>query len=437
MTPIVVVGAGWAGLAAAAELSARGLPVTLLEAAQAPGGRARSVARDGHVLDNGQHLLLGAYRDTRALLARLDVREDAAFARLPLELRLHDARDGDLHLRGGRLPGRLHLAQGLLAARGPGPAERGRWLLAAARLSRPPQPAATVAQWLAATAQPPRMRRQLWEPLCLAALNTPAETASAEVFHRVLSEALASPERSALFIPARALGEVLPGPALDFLRRRGATIRLGARVRGLIVESGRVAGLELRDGERIEARSVALACGPRSGMRLLEPHAALAATAARLRRLDMLPIVTVYLAFDAAVRLTPPMQGLLDGPLQWVFDRRVCGDPGVLAGVISGPGEHLALDGTALAAQAARQLRRVLPACGEPLASWVVRERHATFAATPAAERCRPPSRTPLPGLWLAGDHIATGLPSTLEGAVRSGLQCARDIAAEAAAGNA
>ncbi|MEJ2478913.1 MAG: FAD-dependent oxidoreductase, partial [Acidihalobacter sp.] len=111
MRPVVVVGAGWAGLAAAVELSAQGLPVTLLEAAPVPGGRARSVQHSGRTFDNGQHLLLGAYRDTRALLARLGVREADMFARMPLELCMHDAEQGALHLRAGHLPGRLHLAQ--------------------------------------------------------------------------------------------------------------------------------------------------------------------------------------------------------------------------------------------------------------------------------------------------------------------------------------
>lgn len=432
MTPILVVGGGWAGLAAAVELRARGLPVTLIEAARAPGGRARSIGRGGRTYDNGQHLLLGAYRDTRALLRRLGVKEEEVFARLPLELLIHDASYGDLHLRAGRLPGRLHLVQALLGARSPGVAQRLRWLLDASRLTRAPESTLTVMQWLEATGQARRLCRQLWEPLCLAALNTPAETASARVFHRVLHEAFAGPAQSALYIPSRPLGEVLPDPAVDHLRRQGVDVRFGSRARRLILESDRVAGVELRDGERIAADTIVLACGPRAGSRLLMPHEALSDTAKRLQRLDMLPIVTVYCAFDPTVRMDPPMQGLLDAPVQWLFDRRVCGDPGLIAGVISGPGEHLELDNEALAARAVRQIRDQFPTWGEPDSAWVVRERHATFATTPDAESLRPDMHTPLRGLWLAGDHLATGLPSTLEGAVRSGLECALHIAAGA-----
>ena len=429
MTSTVVVGAGWAGLATAVELCRRGRTVTLLEAAATPGGRARSVEHEGRTLDNGQHLLLGAYRDTRALLQRLGVDETQVFARLPLELLMHDAAHGDLHLRAGWMPTRLHLAQALLGARGPTRGERWSSLIAAGRLSRPPPATHTVAQWLTATAQPQRLRRQVWEPLCLAALNTPPETASAMVFHRVLREALANAEQSALYIPSRPLGAILPEPALDFLRRHGADVRLGTRVNRLLVDGKQTGGVELRGGERIEAAEVVLACGPRAGARLLAPHDTLGEIAGRLQSLELLPIATLYLAFDGPARLAPPMQGLLDEPLQWVFDRSLCGESGLIAGVISGPGGHMTLDNDTLIETATRQLRRTFPAWGDVRTAWIVRERHATFAATPAAEALRPASRTPVRGLWLAGDHLATGLPATLEGAVRSGLECVVSIA--------
>ncbi len=425
-----MVGAGWAGLSAAVELSERGMPVTLLEAAPVAGGRARSVRHSGRTLDNGQHLLLGAYRDTRALLRRIGVREADVFARMPLELRLHDPQDGDLHLRAGALPGRLHLAQALLGARGLALGERWRWLRAADQLRRQPPPDLTVSAWLAATGQPRRMRRQLWEPLCLAALNTPADTASASVFHRVLDEALASPEHSALYIPSRALGRVLPEPAEGYLRTRGASLRYGARAKSLTIRDGRIAGVTLRNGESIEADTVVLACGPRESTRLLTPHAETAEIADRLGRLEMQPIVTLYLDYGPATRLDPTMQGLLDGPLQWVFDRGQGGEPGLIAGVISGPGEHMNLDNETLVRTAARQLGRLLADPDQYRSAWVVRERLATFAATPAAEALRPAPQTPVRGLWLAGDHLDTGLPATLEGAVRSGLDCAQRLAA-------
>lgn len=429
MRPIVVVGAGWAGLAAAIELSAQGLPVTLLEAAPAAGGRARSVRHSGRTLDNGQHLLLGAYRDTHALLRRIGVRSADVFARMPLELCMRDARDGELHLRARELPGRLHLAQALLGAHGLTLGERWRWLRAAGRLRQPPGAELTVAAWLAETVQPPRMRRQLWEPLSLAALNTPADTASAAVFHRVLDDAFANPEQSALYIPSRALGRVLPEPAEAVLRERGAELHFGARVRHLAIQDGRVTGLELRGGETVRADTIVLACGPRDSARLLAPHAETADIVERLGQLEMQPIVTVYLDYGPDVHLDPAMQGLLGGPLQWVFDRGLGGEPGLIAGVISGPGEHMELDNGMLLQAAETQLGQIIPNPERYRSAWIVRERHATFAATPAAETLRPSVHTPVHGLWLAGDHLATGLPATLEGAVRSGLKCAVNIA--------
>lgn len=430
MKPVVVVGAGWAGLAAAVELSARGLPVTLLEAAPMAGGRARSVRHDGRTFDNGQHLLLGAYRDTRALLARIGVREADVFARTPLELRMRDAAEGDLHLRAGSLPGRLHLAQALLGASGLALRERWRWLRAADRLRRAPAPELTVSAWLDAAGQPPRMRRQLWEPLCLAALNTPAGIASAALFHRVLEDAFAGPEQSALYLPSRALGRVLPDPAAAFLRAHGANTRYGTRVRHLSVRDGRISGLELRNGETLEADTVVLACGPHDSARLLAAHAETSEIAERLTGLEMLPIATIYLDYGPEVYLETAMQGLLGGPLQWIFDRGLGGEPGLFAGVISGSGPHMALDNETLAATAQHQLGQHFPSLGHARSAWVVRERRATFAATPAAEALRPTPETPLHGLWLAGDHLATGLPATLEGAVHSGLDCARRLGA-------
>ncbi|APZ42451.1 hydroxysqualene dehydroxylase HpnE [Acidihalobacter ferrooxydans] len=434
MNPIVIVGAGWAGLSAAVELSAQGHAVSLLETATVSGGRARSVRHAGRTFDNGQHLLLGAYRETRALLDRLGVPEEDVFARMPLELLMHDdAPNGHLHIRAGRLPGRLHLAQGLLGAAGIALPERWRWLRAAHRLRRPPPATSTVSAWLEATAQPPRMRRQVWEPLCLAALNTPARTAAASVFHRVLDEALANRRQSALLIPSRALGRVLPEPAQAYLRAHGADIRHGSRVKHLLVQGGSVSGVALRSGDIIPATTVILACGPWETARLLTPHAETSALAARISRLQALPIVTVYLDYDPEIQMQPAMRGLLDGPLQWVFDRGFGGEPGVIAGVISGPGPHRALDNAALIDAAVRQLNRLFPEWGRPRASWVIREQRATFAATPDAETLRPAPETALKGLWLAGDYLSTGLPATLESAVRSARDCAGSIAASSA----
>jgi hypothetical protein len=163
---------------------------------------------------------------------------------------------------------------------------------------------------------------------------------------------------------------------------------------------------------------------------LLRPHPATAALGTALQALDHTPIATVYLRYPAAVRLDSPMVGLTGTLTQWVFDRCVCHQPGVIAAVISGTGSHMDMDRAALAAQVAKELSAHFgwPA---PEQTFVVREKRATFRCGVDVDAVRPEASTPIAGLWLAGDYTANGYPATLEGAMRSGVQCARLILAD------
>ena len=218
-TTVAVIGAGWAGCAAAVALAEAGVAVIVYETGAVPGGRARRVERDGLGLDNGQHLLLGAYTRTLEILTRVHGADGAraAFVRRPLALVPFAAAQADaLTLRVRRAPGRLGLLAGLLAARGLSWTERFanlRWFrgIAQAHFVRPP--CETVGRMLAPL--PPRVTRLLWEPLCLAALNTPIATASAQVFANVLREAFAGPAAASDFlVPATDLSALFPEAAL-------------------------------------------------------------------------------------------------------------------------------------------------------------------------------------------------------------------------------
>ena len=147
--------------------------------------------------------------------------------------------------------------------------------------------------------------------------------------------------------------------------------------------------------------------------------------------MDHQPICTVYLRYPESVDPGTPMLGLVGRITQWIFDRRLTGQPGVMSAVISASGPHLALDNAALLERVGRELAEVFPRWPRWESGWVVREKRATFACTVDVEQRRPPHRTPVEGLWLAGDFTATGLPGTLEGAVASGLQCARSLLAD------
>lgn len=429
---IGIVGAGWAGLATAITLVDAGQPVTLYEAATRPGGRARDLPWQDLVLDNGQHLFIGAYRQTLALMRTLGLDPEQAFLRLPLDLTLLGTpRQAELALRAPALPAPLHLLAGLLRAQGLDFTDRLRALRFGAGWKAARWPAdddISVSQWLRQQGQSSRLCKTLWEPLCLAVMNTPPDTASARVFARVLCDAfLRRRHDSDLLVPRRSLGALLPKPAVAWLRARGTEVVRG-RIDAITLEADGRFRLQGRGlGIRRHARLV-LAPGHHALARLLPDHPSLKGIADMARRFGNEPITTVYLHYPPQVRLTQPMLGLLSAPGQWLFDRRVAGEPGMMAVVISAGGSHMTLSKDALIQAVSAQLANHFPLWPPPRAGFVVREKRATFRCEVGIDARRPGNATPLPGLWLAGDFTDTGYPATLEGAVRSGVQCALSI---------
>ncbi len=431
--PVIVVGGGWAGLTAAVELTRHGVPVTVLESARQLGGRARCVPFGSQRVDNGQHVMIGAYHAMLELLDLLGVAEQAVFMRRPLELAMHTPGRRGVHVKAPALPAPLHMLAALLGSRGLSPMDRLRALRfgAMATSTRPsPSPDTSVQAMLEKNRQSPRLVANLWEPLCLAALNTPIADASATLFLRVLRDAFTGTRHNTdLLIPRTDLGTALPRPALDFIEAHHGKVRLGQRVHGLRIGPNGVTGVDLTN-ERLSARQVILAVSPVVCRRLLAPHPRLREVADNLAALHSEPICTVYLQYAGHIRLERPMVGLVGTTTQWVFDRAVCGQPGLMAAVISGPGPHMQLDNASLVECVAQDLSALNPRWPAPTNTLVLREKRATFASRVGVETLRPGHRSPIPGLWLAGDFTATGLPATLEGAVRSGLDCARAILA-------
>jgi squalene-associated FAD-dependent desaturase len=260
----------------------------------------------------------------------------------------------------------------------------------------------------------------LWEPLCVAALNTPLAAASAQVFLNVLRDSLGA-ERSAsdLLLPRTDLSALLPEPAARYVVNRGGRVLLGKRVTSIAPAPGELAV----DGEKFSA--VILACAPQHTARLLEASGLLPATRVLLAQLTFEPIYTCYLQYPDSVALPRPMLGLREGLLQWAFDRGALGGRrGLIAAVVSARGEHEELLHGAFAQMAHHELSRVVPALPAPRWSRVIAEQRATFSCVP--NLVRPGHATDVRNLLLAGDYTASDYPATLEGAVRSGVAAAR-----------
>ena len=420
---IAIVGAGWAGLAAAVQAVQRGGQVTVFDLAREPGGRARRVVTPaGDTFDNGQHVMIGAYTATLSLMKTVGADLDRGLHRMPLSLCLPDGRG--LALPAGAPV--LAFLRGVVANRGWHWADKIALLRAAAGWMLggfSAAPAQSVGQLCAGL--PVAVQSELIEPLCLAALNTPMAQASAEVFLRVLKDALFAGRGSAdLLLPRLPLSALLPDPAWRWLEAAGTRCCLGQRVQSLQPQ-----GTVWRVGLD-EFDAVVLACSATEAARLTRPIAA--AWSAQAAALRYEPIVTAYLA-DVQLRLPQPMVALPPGPAapaQFAFDLGVLQhDPaarGRFAFVASGAAAALA-DGVEACGQALlQQARAVFPgAFAGPDAQvllHVAAERRATFACTPGLQR------PPMPiaqGLWAAGDYIAGPYPATLEGAVRSGRAAA------------
>lgn len=412
---VAVVGAGWAGLAAAVTATQAGHAVTVFEAARTLGGRARAlpaVLPDGTsvTLDNGQHILIGAYRDTLALMRTVGVDPDAVLHRLPLSLVYPDG--SGLRVPPGPAP--FNLLVGVLRAKG--------WdwhdKLSLLRTSLRWRLGGFVCADTLSVAElghtlSLKVMATLVEPLCVSALNTPAAQASAQVFLRVLQDSLfAGPGGADLLLPRTDLGALLPDVAAAWLARRGAQVVSGHRVTSL--ETGPAGGW-LVDG--IAFDRVVLACPAHVAARLLPEADSWRATAEALRSEA---ITTVY-THSPTARLAAPLLALHsspDAPAQFVFDRGQLGGPaGLLAWVVSASvGDKDSLQQQVLA-QAAQQLGLT----GLTPLQTVV-EKRATFACTPGL--LRPPMHI-APGLLACGDYVAGPYPATLEGAVRSGLAAA------------
>ena len=382
-------------MAAAVTLAGRGVPVTVFESGPVPGGRARRVKTEGRELDNGQHILIGAYSELLRLMQLVGVPLDA-LARLPLELRYADG----FRVRGVAgllLSGRIPLRERVGAVR---------FMLALRKTRFRIERDMPVAELLDRNGQNGVIGHYVWRPLCVSALNTPPEQASAQVFATVLRDSLAGPSgASDLLLPRVDLSRLFPEPAARYLRAHGGEMRTGTPVRSV-------------DELKNEFARIIVAVGPHQLKSLLPDIAP---------EYAYQPIYTCYLQYPESVNLPFPMLGFSDGLVQWAFDRAMLtGERGLLACVISAQGDHQQMAQEELAATCHRELKAALPGLPEPQWARVIAEKRATIACVPRAKRV---DFRMGKDLLLAGDYLDPEYPPTLEAAVRSGVRAATQAA--------
>jgi squalene-associated FAD-dependent desaturase len=437
---IAVIGAGWAGCAAAIRLAQDGHQLTLIEASRTLGGRARAVEVHGKILDNGQHIMLGAYTACLELLHDLKIPEKQVVRRLPLQM-IYPNGIG-MHFLAPRLPAPLHMLIALFFARGLNQADK----MALARFSTTCRwiewridHDCTVDELLQRFDQTENLCKLMWRPLCIAALNTASDRASAQVFLNVLRDSLgANRAASDMLIPTRDLSALMPGIAATYIEQHGGTVLTATSVRQITQNQAGQWQLKSAQASELDDRyfdAVVIATPAEQARHLLDSFATSAeqSTPATIPHYDYEPICTCYLQYAETAKLERTFYALLDNSEQkkwgqFVFDRGQLNNEhaGLLAIVISASNTMSEFTHEQIAQDIARQLAHDLqrPELATPNWHQIITEKRATFACTP--DVLRPENQTSIPTLLLAGDYTASDYPATLEAAVRSGNMAAK-----------
>jgi hydroxysqualene dehydroxylase len=435
-TRVIIMGGGFAGLAAAVELSQRGFEILLLERRNHLGGRAYSFTdpTTGDTVDNGQHLFMGCYVNTIAFLKKIGCLDRLNF-QTNTRIDFLDAENGFDTFACPALPAPLHVLAGLFRLKGLTAGDKLRALNLGPTLRGKAQgnDAMTVAGWLQRLRQSDNISRRFWTPMVVATLNESPEAASAQMLIKVLQMAFGGGrEGSAIGIAGVGLSDLYTGGARDFIEARGGSIRTLARVNKILITQGRVSGVELKGGETLAADYL-ISTVPPNVLRQMLDQELLQGEFAYLDRLASSAIVSINLWFDRPLT-ERKFIGLIGTEIQWLFNKDAISAhsrrSNHLALIISAANQYVQLTKNQLVELALRDLHTLMPQSREArlLHSTIVKEREATISHTVESDSLRPAAQTSIANLILAGDWTDTGLPATIESAVLSGNLAAEQI---------
>jgi hydroxysqualene dehydroxylase len=435
---VIIIGGGFAGLQAGVALSEQGASVLLLERRNFLGGRAYSFLDPltGDVVDNGQHLFMGCYERTIAFLEKIGCLDRLSFQDKP-RVDFLDRENGFTSFECPRLPAPLYAVAGLLRLKGLTMGDKLRAYKvgrAIKKIGKRDQNDLTVSDWLDRLDQSQRIKERFWNPMAIATLNESPEIASAAMLKVVLKEAFGKGiKNAAIGISRVGLSDLYTEGAQEFIEARGGEVRTGAQVARLIVERGRAAAVELKDGERIEA-DYFISAVPHSAFLQMISDELRTGEFMQLASLESSPIVSINLWFDRPA-IDREFVGLIGAQSQWIFNKDLIVKPNrranQIAVIISAARKFVDYTKEQLVEMALAELNDLLPETrfAKLRHSRIVKEREATLSHTVESDRIRPGPRTKARNLILAGDWTATGLPATIESAVVSGEMAARIVA--------
>lgn len=438
-TDVLIIGGGWAGLSAAIKLVEQGKTVCIIETAKQLGGRARKVQYKQYSVDNGTHIMIGAYSETLKLIKKIHnlnsptYIESELLERQMLGLNYKQPNNKTISIPKIALPAPFNIIFSFLLASGLTLKEKLLILKLGLKikLNLINLTADTpLESFLNNQNQTEPLIKKIWEPLCLAIMNTPINQCSSEIFLRVIEEAFfKSRQASNLLLFKKDLSETFATPAQKYIEQRQGKVSLNQKISSIKKEKS---GYTITTQSNVfYGENIIIATAPIAAIKLLDSINAnhhLDTLLNNLAAFSYQPICTVYIQYPESVKCERSMQGFLGTTAQWMFDKSSTNKAGFISIIISSQGTHTEWDNPSLTKNISHELSLLYPKWPQPIDAFVIREKRATFTASVNINRIRPSNKTNLDHIWLAGDYTNTQYPATLEGAVRSGLTCVEDI---------